>query len=125
MTNAHTESRERDSVLTRDVDEVFSSFRELTHSGGTVLAAGGAALERELNMAIRLSEQIRDSVLTAKSIEQARAQKLNKSLRADGHRIVDVLADVTGVAAAAAVRLADGLLVASRAAVGDAASGAE
>lgn len=101
-------------AISRDVEEVFASLRSLTHSGRTVVTAGGTALERELNMAIRLSEQVRDSMITAKTLKEAREQKLNISLRADGHRIVDLAADIGGVAALAAGRIADGLLTTPR-----------
>lgn len=90
--------------LTKGLDDVLSSLQAITDGGGRVALTGGNLIERELQMAVSLSEQVRDSIFSAEALDEARAQPLNARLRSDGHRVVDLLADVGGVTVQGAVQ---------------------
>src|SRR5579862_2004853 len=83
--------------LTRAFDDVLASLQSVTRGGGRLAESGGNVLEREINMAVSLSEDIRDAVFSEDTLHKARSQALNGRLRRDGHRVVDLLADVGGV----------------------------
>jgi hypothetical protein len=102
--------------IERDIDDMLKALRSVGRSGGTVVNASGNALERELDMAIRLSEEIRDSVINPATLAEARQQRFHEQLRADAHRLIDIIADFGGVAALQMVRFADGFLGSRRAA---------
>lgn len=97
------------------LEDVVRSLRVLTRSGRDLVVDGGAVLERELSMAVSISERLRDEALSAESLERARKGKLNAALREDTHRLVDLIADVGGVAALSAIRFAEELADAPRA----------
>ncbi len=54
--------------------------------------------ERELAMAIRVSEQIRDEALSEKALERARHGGVSARLRQDAHQVVDLVADLGSIA---------------------------
>jgi hypothetical protein len=93
--------------LTNGIDDILASLQSVTRGGGRVAVTGGSLVEREINMAISLSEDIRDSLFSAEALAAARAQPLNKRLRTDGHRLVDLLVDVGGVTVHGALNAAD------------------
>ena len=94
----------------RDIDDMLKALRSVGRSGGAVVSVSGNALERELDMAIRLSEQIRDSVINPETLAEARQQRLHEQIRADAHRLVDIVADFGAVAVLQMIRFADGIL---------------
>lgn len=104
----------RTSPTAAGLEDVVRSLRVLTRSGRDLVVDGGAVLERELSMAVSISERLRDEALSAESLERARAGKLNAALRDDAHRLVDLIADVGGVAAGSAIRFAEELADAPR-----------
>jgi hypothetical protein len=95
------------STTAAGLEDVTRSLRVLTRNGRELVTDGGLVLERELAMAITLSERLRDDAFSADALERARKGRLNSTLRADAHRIVDLVADVSGVAASSAVRFAE------------------
>jgi hypothetical protein len=60
--------------------------------------ASADVLEREVALAIRLSEDIRDRIVTERMLEEARSDRLMSRLRENTHRVVDLFADATSVA---------------------------
>ena len=115
MSQAAAGTTERDEStlsrdIERDIDDMLTALRSVGHSGGTVIRASGNALERELDMAVRLSEQIRDSVISPAALAEARENEFSAQMRADAHRLVDLVADFSGVAVLQVAHFADGLL---------------
>lgn len=102
------------SATAAGLEDVTRSLRVLTRNGRELVVDGGAVLERELAMAITISERLRDDSFSAEALERARKGRLNSTLRADAHRLVDLVADVGGVAAQSAVRFAEQLADAPR-----------
>lgn len=82
--------------LTRSVRGLARATRNLSESAAEVA-------ERELNMAIRISETIHKSVLSEKAIEKARSNPLAAGFRDDAHRVVDMVADVGTILTQSAV----------------------
>ena len=112
MSQAAAESNEstvsRD--VERDIDDILRALRSVGRSSGAVVNASGNALALELDMAIRLSEQIRDSVINPATLAELRQQELHERIRTDAHRFVDIIADFGGVAVLQVVHFADSFL---------------
>lgn len=89
------------------LEDVTRSLRVLTRSSRDLVIDGGEVLERELAMAISLSERLRDESLSPEVLKRARSGRLNRQFRDDAHRVVDLVADVGGVAAVQAVRFVE------------------
>lgn len=104
---------------------VTDSLKVLARNSRDLLTDVGNVLERELAMAVSLSERLRDESVSAKILAEARAGKLQAGLRDSSHRIVDLVADAVGVAAVSAVRFGDQLVdqPRKRLAVGQGAAG--
>ncbi|HLA43846.1 MAG TPA: hypothetical protein VJZ27_10440 [Aggregatilineales bacterium] len=94
------QSRTQDTI---GLEDLTRSVRGLARSTRNLGEATFDVAERELNMAIRISEQIRDSVVSKDAIEKARKSPIASSVRDDAHRIVDLVADVGIVVAQSAV----------------------
>lgn len=95
------------STTAAGLEDVTRALRDLTRSGRDLLVDGGQVLERELSMAISISERVRSETLAASILEEARGAPLNQRLRDDAHRVVDIVADVSGVAVLSAVRFVE------------------
>jgi hypothetical protein len=93
--------------LTNGLDDLLASLQAVTRGGGRLAVSGGNVVEREINMAVTLSDEIRNSVFSAEALKDARAHPLNGRLRKDGYHLVDLLADVAGVTVHGAIRAAD------------------
>jgi len=104
--------------LTNGLDDLIASLQAVTRGGGRLAVSGGNLVEREVNMAVSLSEDVRDSIFSTQALKDARAQPLNGRLRTDGHRIVDLLVDIGGVTVHGALRAAD-TFFAQRPQIGD------
>jgi len=76
------------------LEDLVRSVRGLARSTRDLAESTAEVAERELNMAIRISEELRDSVLSEKALEKARQDPLAASARDDAHRVVDIVADV-------------------------------
>ena len=83
--------------IANGLDDILASLQAVTRGGGRLAVTGGNLLEREFNMAVSLSEEVRDSVISREALESVRAQPINRRLRDEGHRFVDLLTDVGGV----------------------------
>lgn len=112
------------STTTRP-DTVSDSLKVLARNSRDLLTDVGGVLERELAMAVSLSERLRDESVSAELLAEARAGKLQAGFRDSSHRVVDLVADAVGVAAVSAVRFGDQLIDAprKRLAVGQRAAG--
>ncbi len=91
------------TVDTTGVEDVVRSVRELAR--GTRDLGGDAAevVERELSMAIEISEKIRDQVVSREMLKRARDMELHGRFRKDAHRVIDLVADTGAVALLAAL----------------------
>lgn len=83
--------------------EVVSSLRRVTRISQQLMLGANEVLERELAMAVSISEGIRDRTITDVALSEARTGRLHARLREDAHRIVDLAADISGVATGSAV----------------------
>jgi hypothetical protein len=87
------------------LDDVSRSLRELVGTTRSLAEDASSVLERELAAAIRISEGLRDDVVSGAALKEAREGRLTRKLRDDSHRFVDLVADVGGVAGQSALRL--------------------
>ncbi len=79
------------------LEDVVRSVRAVVRASRAVGEASADVLERELAMAISISEQIRDNVFSEKMLEEARAEGLPARLRSDAHRALDLAADAGAI----------------------------
>ncbi len=79
------------------LEDVVRSVRAVVRASRAVGEASADVLERELAMAIGISEQIRDSVFSEKMLEEARTEGLPARLRSDAHRVLDLAADAGAI----------------------------
>ena len=79
------------------LEDVTRSVRAVVRATRTVGEASADVLERELAMAISISEQIRDNVISEKMLEKTRTEGLPARLRTDAHRSVDLIADIGSI----------------------------
>jgi hypothetical protein len=96
-------------VLKEGADEITRSLGSLVDSSFHLVETGAEVIERELAMVIRLSERVRDQVISAELLEQARKQPTPAKFRADAHAAVDLAADLGAVAFLSTVNFIDGL----------------
>lgn len=76
------------------LEDITRSLRAVVRATRTVGEASADVVERELSMAISISEQIRDNVVSKKILEETRTRGLPARLREDAHRSIDLIADV-------------------------------
>jgi hypothetical protein len=90
------------------LEDVVRSLRDLTRTSRSVAVTGTEVMERELAMAITISEQIRDDVISKSALEEMRdSSTIAGRLREDAHRAVDLVADAATLAARSGVRFAE------------------
>lgn len=92
------------------LEDVVRSVRTLARTTRGLAVDSAGVLERELAMAIRISEQIRDSALSAESLAEARRSELPARLRKDAHQALDLAADVASVGLLVAMRFFEGFV---------------
>jgi hypothetical protein len=80
------------------LEDVTRSLRGLLRSGRRLTENTFDVAERELAMAISISEQMRDGIVTEKALRRAREEGVSGRLRQDAHRTVDLLADAGAIA---------------------------
>lgn len=80
------------------VEELSKSLRTLVRSGRTVADAAGNVMERELAMAIRISEALRDDVFSKELLERARQEPLAVRMRENLHGAADLIGDLGALA---------------------------
>jgi hypothetical protein len=72
------------------LEDVLVAVRNLARQTRGLAEDSAGVLERELAMALSVAESLRDKVISAKALEQARANPLLSRVRADAHRAVDL-----------------------------------
>ena len=92
------------------LEDVVRSVRALARSSRKVAEAAAHVAERELAMAITISERLRDSVVSAETLRHARAEELPAKMRDNAHRVVDLVADIGAVAFSTAIRFVEGFV---------------
>ena len=75
------------------LEDVTRSVRAVVRATRTVGEASADVLERELAMAISISEQIRDNVISEKMLKKTRTDGLPARLRTEGSPIAAELAE--------------------------------
>ncbi len=80
------------------LEDVTRSVRALLRSGRSLGTSTLEVAERELAMAISISESIRDDIVTREALERARHQGVMARLRQDGHSVVDLVMDASTIA---------------------------
>ena len=73
--------------------DVVRSVRSLARTSRTLGEDTANIMERELAMAISISERIRNDVVSDQALEEARKEPLPARLRDDAHRVLDLVAD--------------------------------
>jgi len=104
-----TEKTHPTNVLTEGADDIARSLGLLLDSSFQLAETGAEVIQRELAMVIRLSERVRDQVISADLLEQARKQPIPAKFRASAHAAVDMAADLGAVAFQLSVNFIDGL----------------
>lgn len=109
-----TRSRTREATVNEalgapgaGLEDVVRSVRRIARSSRELATDAGEVLERELAMAVSISERLRDESVSGDLLKQARSGRLNSGLRSSSHRIVDLLADALGVATVSAVHFGE------------------
>ena len=90
---ANTETQAQNVGL----EDVAQSVRGLLRSTRNLGTSSLEVVERELAMAISISEQIRDGLVTPQALERSRKQGLISQFRNDAHRTVDLAIDAGGL----------------------------
>ena len=75
------------------LEELVRSMRGLARSTRSLGESTFEVAQREIGMAIRISEQLRDAVITESALQKARKSPLASVTRQDAHRLVDLIAD--------------------------------
>lgn len=79
------------------LEDVVRSVRALARTTRGLGEDAASVLERELAMAIGISEKLRDEMVSEKALAEAREARLVARLREDAHRLVDLAADAGSV----------------------------
>lgn len=92
------------------LEDLTRSVRTLVRSSRNLGLEATKVAERELAMAIQVSEEIRDRTVSQEFLKRARADKLSSKFRVDAHRGVDLLFDAVSIAAISFTDLLEGIL---------------
>lgn len=92
------------------VEDVTRAVRSLARGSRDLLTDAGEVLERELAMAVAVSERIRDDAVSEELLRDARSVRVQAELRDSAHRVVDLIADAVGVATVTAVRFGEAMV---------------
>lgn len=96
------------------LEDLMRSVRALARSSRNLGLEATQIAERELAMAIQVSEEIRDRIVSQEFLERARADKLSSNFREDAHRGVDLVFDAVSVAAISFTDLLEGIFAERR-----------
>jgi hypothetical protein len=91
------------------VEDVTRTARQVTRSGRDLITDVGEVLERELAMAVSISERLRDETVSKAMLAEARTLRVQSNVRDSAHRVVDLLADAVGVATLTVARFGERL----------------
>jgi hypothetical protein len=90
-------------------DDVSRSLKAVIRSSRNLGENSIDFVARELAMAVRLSEQVRDEIFSAELLAESRQSSVPASFRGSAHRAVDVVADLGSIGYVLALRVADSL----------------
>ena len=77
---------------------VNESLEQLVRNARRLVESSIGVGERQLAAALSAGERMRDGVISPAVLERARTQPIFRRLREDGHRMVDLAADLGGAA---------------------------
>lgn len=97
------------TLLQEGADNITRSLGSLVNSSFRLAETGADVIERELAMVIRLSQQVRDEVISAELLATARKQPIPARFRQDAHAVVDLVGDVGAVLFQSSINFIDGL----------------
>ena len=100
---------QRVTILQESADDIARSLGSLVDSSFRLAETGAEVMERELAMVIRLSQRVRDQVISAELLETARKQPIPARFREDAHAVVDLMADLGAVAFQSSLNFIEGL----------------
>lgn len=89
--------------------DVARTVRQVARGSRDLFEDIGEAVERELTMAVALSERLRDEAVAPATLADARSLRVQAGIRDSAHRFVDLVADVVGVATMTIVRFGEGM----------------
>lgn len=92
------------------LDDVTRSVRTLARSSRDLLTDAGGVLERELSMAVSVSERLRDDAISQERLTDARSLRVQSGVRDSAHRVVDLVADAFGVATITVSRFSESMI---------------
>ena len=101
MTSKPTDTKDQNDTI--GLEDLTRSVRGLARVTRDLGESAAEVAERELSMAVSISENIYNSVVSEKAIEKARSNALAAGLRDDAHRVVDLVADAGTILAQSAV----------------------
>ena len=92
---------------TEGIEDLTRSVRVLARNSRNLVTDAGEVLERELAMAVEVSERLRAQTVSEELLAEARAVRVQAGLRRSAHGVVDLVADAVGVATVSAVRFVE------------------
>jgi hypothetical protein len=95
---------------TSGLEDVTRAVRTLARSSRDLLTEAGGVLERELAMAVAVSERLRDQAVSDELLRDARLIRVQSGLRGSAHRVVDLVADAVGVATVIVLRFGEAMV---------------
>ncbi|MEO8523810.1 MAG: hypothetical protein ABI460_03725 [Caldimonas sp.] len=99
------------------LEDVLTAVRQLARQTRGLAEDAAGIVERELATALSVAESLRDKVISAKALEQARAHPLLSRVRADAHRAVDIGMDAVATGYVFGVELVEAAIDRPRAAL--------
>lgn len=92
------------------LEDVLRAVRNLARQSRGLAEDAAGVLERELAMGLSVAEALRDKVISAKALEQARAHPLLSRVRSDAHRAVNLGMDALSTGYVFGVELVESVI---------------
>jgi len=102
-----TDQQQRDAA---GLEDVIRSVRVLARQARELVEQAGGVAEREVAMALTVTEDVRDRVVSKDALTKARQQPLLRGLRQDAHRAVDIAFDAAATVYVFGVEIVEGFL---------------
>lgn len=90
-------------------DDVSRSLKAVIRSSRNLGENSVDFVGREVAMAVRLAEQVRDEIFSDDLLQDARRSPVPASFRSSAHRAVDVIADIGSIGYVLTLRIADSI----------------
>ena len=124
MTPTSRSAKAAPANATEGLEDLTRSVRVLARNSRNLVTDAGEVLERELAMAVEVSERLRAQTVSDELLSEARAVRVQAGLRQSAHGVVDLVADAVGVATVSAIRFVETMVDQPRPAAPRAASDA-